>query len=182
MSAANKTYVNYKNYKISNAITHEQANNLIIQNAIKCPEIKKVTPTAANNNVIAYGKYYSYAVNIKNSTVRVKTKFDRTIAMFLAFLCTPFALWFAYELDITDFNIPKLALPLGLLLLTYGIIFSVAYILGNREQRAVLPYIHDILAGILEKSPKMSISSDLTVALAVGLIGIVILLVRFFVM
>ena len=179
MSAANKTYVNYKNYKIPNAITHEQANNMIIQNAKKCPEIKKVTPTAANNNVIAYGKYYSYAVNIKNSAVHVKTKFDHTIAMFLALICTPFALWFAYQVDVTDFNFTKIALPMGLLLITYGIIFSIAYMLGNREQKAVLPYIHDTMAGVLEKSSKMGMSVDLAVALAVGLVGIVILVIRF---
>ena len=179
MSAANTTYVNYKNYKISSAITHEQANNQIIQNAKKCPEIKKVTPTAANNNVAAYGKYYSYTVNIQNSAVRVKTKFNHSLAMILAFLCTPFALWFAYEVDVTDFDFSRLALPMGLLLLTYGIIFSVAYILGNREQKAVLPYIHDTLAGILEKSPKMGMSADLVMALAVGIVGVIILIIRF---
>ena len=179
MSAANKTYVNYKNYKISNAMTHEQANNLIIQNAAKCPEIKKVTPTAANDNVTAYGKFYRYAVNIENSTVRIKTKFDHTIAMFLAFLCMPFALWFAHEMDVTDFDFSKLALPLGLLLLTYGIVFSIGYILGNKEQKAVLPYIHDTLAGILEKSPKMGMSTDLLISLAIGILGVVVLVLRF---
>jgi len=179
MSAANKTYVNYKNYKISNAMTHEQANNLIIQNAPKCPEIKKVTPTAANNNVIAYGKFYSYAVDIKNSTVRIKTKFDHSIAMLLALICTPFALWFAYEVDVTDFDFAKLALPLGFLLIVYGIVFSIGYILGNKEQKSILPYIHDTLAGILEKSPKMGASADLLVALIVGLAGIIILVLRF---
>jgi len=179
MSATNSAYVNYKNYKISNALTHEQANNLIIQNAVKCPEIKKVTPTAANDNVVAFGKYYSYTVNVKNSTVRLKTKFNYTLAMFLAFLCTPFALWFAYEMDVTDFDFTKLALPLGLLLLTYGIVFSIAYLLGNREQKVILPYIHDTLAGILEKSPKMGISADLVSALAAGIAGIIILVIRF---
>jgi len=179
MSATNSAYVNYKNYKISNELTHEQANNLIIQNAVKCPEIKKVTPTAANDTVVAYGKYYSYTVNIKNSTVRLKTKFNYTLAMFLAFLCTPFALWFAYEMDVTDFDFTKLALPLGLLLLTYGIVFSIAYLLGNREQKVILPYIHDTLAGILEKSPKMGISADLVSALAAGIAGIIILVIRF---
>jgi len=179
MSAANTAYVNYKNYKIPGEMTHAQANNLIIQNAAKCTEIKKVTPTAANDNVIAYGKFYSYTVKIKNSTVKVKTKFNHALAMILAFLCTPFALWFAYEMDVTDFDFGKLALPLGLLLLTYGVVFSIAYLLGNREQKAILPYIHDTLSGILEKSPKMGMSTDLVLALAVGLLGIVILVIHF---
>ena len=179
MSATNTAYVNYKNYRISSDISHAQANNLIIQNASKCPQIKKVTPTAANDNVVAYGKFYSYTVIIKKSTVRLKTKFDYTLAMLLAFLCTPFALWFAYEMDITDFDFTKLALPLGLLLLTYGIVFSIAYLLGNREQRAVLPFIHDTLAGVLEKSPKTGMSTDLVLALLVGVVGIVILVIHF---
>jgi len=179
MSSANKTYVNYKNYKISSAITHEQANSLIIQNASKCPEINKVTPTAINDNVAAYGRFYSYTVSIENSAVYIKTKFDHTLAMILAFICSPFALWFAYEVDVTDFDFVRLSLPLGLLLLIYGIVFSIAYIRGNREQKSVLPYIHDTLAGVLEKSPKMGMSMNLILSLAVGLAGIVILIVRF---
>jgi len=179
VSAANTTYVNYKNYKIPGSITHSQANNLIIQNAAKCPEIKKVTPTAANDNVVAYGKFYSYSVNIENAAVRIKTKFDYMQAMILAFLCMPFALWFSYEVDVTDFDFTKIALPLGLLLLTYGIVFSIAYLLGNREQKKILPFIHDTLAGILEKSPKMGMSSDLIIALIISLLGIVFLVIRF---
>jgi len=179
MSGANKTYVNYKNYKISNAMTHEQANNLIIQNAAKCPEIKKVTPNAANGNVIAYGRFYSYTVNIKNSAVHIKTKFDYSISVILALFCLPFALWFAYVVDVTDFDFKRMALPLGLLLFTYGVVFSIGYLKGNREQKAVLPYIHDTLAGILEKSPKMGASTDLFLALIVGLVGIIILIIRF---
>jgi len=179
VSAANTTYVNYKNYKIPGAITHTQANNLILQNAKNCPEIKKMTPTAANDNVVAYGKFYSYTVNIENATVRIKTKFDYMLATILAFLCMPFALWFAYEVDATDFDFTKIALPLGLLLLTYGVVFSIAYLLGNREQKVILPFIHDTLAGILEKSSKMGMTPDLILALIVGLLGIVILVIRF---
>jgi len=179
MSAANKTYVNYKSYKIPSSITHEHANNLIIQNAAKCPEIKKVTPTAANNNVVAYGKFYSYTVNIKDSAVHIKTKFDHALSMMLAFCSLPFALWFAYEVDVTDLDFTRLALPLGLLLLSYGIVFSVAYMMGNREQKAILPYIHDIMAGILEKSPKMGISSNLLTSILAGIAGIIILVIRF---
>ena len=179
MSGANKTYVNYKKYNISNALTHEQANSLIIQNAAKCPDIKKITPTGANNNVIAYGKFYNYTVKIVNATVSVKIKFDYMLSMILALLCTPFALWFAYEVDVTDFDLRKIALPLGALLLTYGIVFSIAYLKGNREQKAILPYIHDTLAGILEKSPKMGMSTNLLLSLLVGLIGIIVLVLYF---
>ena len=179
MSSANKTYVNYKNYKTSSAITHDQANNLIIQNASKCPEIKKVTPTAINDNVVAYGRFYSYAVNIENSAVHIKTKFNYTLATILAFICMPFALWFSYEMDVTNFDFAKLSLPLGLLLLIYGIVFSISYIKGNQEQKVVLPYIHDTLAGVLEKSPKMGMPMNLLLTLAIGLVGIIILITRF---
>jgi len=179
MSATNVAYVNMKKYTIPKDLTHSQANALLIQNANKCPEIKKITPTGDDNNVAAYGKFYNYTVKIKKAQVRVKVKFDRPLSMLLALFSMPFALWFMYVLDVTAFDFVKLALPVGALMLSWGIVWSIAYFLGNREQKAILPYIHDTLEGIMEKSEKTGHSPGVFIALAVGVLGIVLLVVSF---
>jgi len=118
-------------------------------------------------------------VVIENATVSVKTKFDHTIAMILAFVCAPFALWYMYVMDASDFSFGKLALPLGLLLITWGIVWTIAYLLGSKEQKTILPYIHDTLSGILEKSPKMGMSPATILSLVLGLAGVAILVIHF---
>ena len=179
MGATNAVHVNMKKYNIPNELTHAQANKLLIDNANKCTQIKKITPTGEDNNVVAFGRYYSYAVAIKKAQVRVKVKFDQGLGMMLALLCAPFAVWFSYVLDVSDFDFSKIALPLGAFLLVWGIVWTIAYLFGNREQKAILPYIYNTLEGILEKSEKTGFTLGVYLSLAVGLIGLVLVVVSF---
>lgn len=172
--------INLRVYEAPNNVDDTQAAELIMQNAAKCEEIKHVAPNPDMGIAELKGKFYKYIIEHKHGKIHVKTKFDYLLSMILAFICMPFALWFGYAFGRSDILAFKdFGLPLAILLIVWGIVWTIAYALGGKEQNTILTYIYNTLCGNplnTENEAKNAGTSSIIIGLIPLLIGIVILI------
>jgi len=184
-SGVNKlsTQLNLKEFSAPENINDTQAAELIMSNAAKCPTVKHVAPNPELGIAELKGKIFKYIVEHKRGKIHVKTKMDYLLSVVLAMICSPFAVWFGYAFgraDITDFK--AYLLPLALLLIAWGIIWTIAAILGKNEQKNILSYIYNVINGktpTAEVPSAKGVSSNILVGVLPLLGGIVVLIINF---
>jgi len=161
-------------------MTDKEAYELLTADSHGCREIKTIAARPEDNEPVLNGKWYRYTVDVYKGNVKVKTKMDQVLATVLALISLPFALWFGQVLDVDGFEFHQLALPLGLLFLSYGIVWTIAYVAGEKEQKAILSHIYSAL----KKEPaahslKTGMSTSFFTSIIGGLIGIAFLIAYF---
>jgi len=180
MSTPESTHINLMKYAVADTVTDEEACKLLIDNASKCPQIKKISPTPEDGIVTVNGKFYKYMILIKKGKAHVKAKYDQLLSMILAVILLPFALWFMWTINASGFDFKPMALPLALLLIVDGIVWTIGFTLGDKERSVILPFMYDTLTGTpAEHSPKKLMSAGVPISIILGLLGIVILAISF---
>jgi len=134
--------VNLKNYSLQAAVTTAQAHDILTSKSSACPQIKTVSVRPDDNVPVINGNWYHYNIEVKNEHVKVKPKFDRFRQMIFTLFCIPSAIWLVQG---TFANLDAFLLPLGALFLSFGIVFTIWYLLGIKEQNKILPFIYTAL-------------------------------------
>ena len=174
------THVNLRDYPAPSGVNDTQAGELIMSNAAKCPEIKHVAPNPNFGIAELKGKYYTYIVEHKREKISVKSKFDTLLSMILAAISTPFALWFGYAFGRADIIAFKdFGLPLALLLISWGIVWTIAYVSAGKEAKKILSFVYNVVNGNpvdSEVEHAGGVSSSTLIGIVPLLIGIVVLI------
>ena len=176
--------VNLRKYKLPSAMTDAEAYSILTENAANCPQVKTIAARAEDNEPVLNGSWYKYLVEVNNDHVHIKPKLDTSRQMILTMICLPFALWFVWGVQATGSDFFRAAaLPVASMFISFGIIFLIAYILGDKEQKSVLPFIYSTLnRESAEKgsvSGKTGMSASYFSVIAALIIGIVILILHF---
>jgi len=175
--------IDLKAYTISNEISDTQTNELIYSKVSQCADIKSVTPNPSVGIASLTGRFYKYIIEHKHEKIHVRPKINYGISVVLSAFSLPFALWFMYAFDwVAPFK--QYAIPLSLLLISFGVVWFIGYTLGDKEQKSILSYIYNVLTGNpankqLENTK--SVGANKLLAIIPFLIGIA-LLVLFFVL
>ena len=136
--------INLKEYTMANKISDAQIGELLYGKVSQCDDIKSVTPNPKMGIASITGKFYSYTVEHKHEKIFVRPKMNYNMSVILSAFSIPFALWIVYTFDF-DKPFQSYALPLALLLLSYGISWFIGYTFGDKEQKSILSYIYNIL-------------------------------------
>jgi len=176
-----KQKVDLKEYTAPGEVSDTQISELIYGKVSQCPDIKSVTPNPEIGIASLTGKYYSYIVEHKHEKIHVRSKINYGVSVVLSAFSIPFALWFVYTFDWTvPFN--TYAIPLSLLLISFGIAWLAGYTLGDKEQKSVLSYIYNVLKQRSVDAPiknARGIGANKLLAIIPLLIGIVVLVLYF---
>ena len=182
MSNANHK-IDLKEYSVPNEISDTQTNELIYSKVSQCADIKSVTPNPDIGIASLTGKFYKYIVEHKHGKIHVRPKMNYGTSVVLSLFSLPFALWFMYAFDwLKPFN--EYAIPLSLLLLSFGVVWFIGYTLGDKEQVSILSYIYNILTGNPANTPvehAKGVGANKLMAIIPFILGILVL-VLFFVM
>ena len=176
--------INLRKYKLTSTMTDAEAYGILTTTAAGCTMVKSIAARPEDNEPVLSGSWYKYMVDVKNDRVRVKPKLDITKSMILTFICLPFALWFVWGVQATgDDYFREAALPLASMFISFGVIYLIAYLIGGKEQKVILPFIYDTLnRGSVEKAPvsaETGMGLSYFSAIAALVIGIVILVLHF---
>ena len=179
--------INLRRFKLSTSMTDAEAYGLLTANAASCSQVKSIAARPDDDEPVLSGSWYKYTVDVKDDHVHVKPKIDMTKSMILMFICMPFALWFVWgtNLDAPDLMsmFRQAALPLAWMFISFGFIYTVAYTIGGKEQKEVLPFIYNTLCK--DSEPKASASDNtgmfasLFTSVACLIVGIIILILHF---
>ncbi|MCL2819267.1 MAG: hypothetical protein FWD38_00325 [Oscillospiraceae bacterium] len=136
--------INLKEYAMASQISDAQIGELLYGKVSQCSDIKSVTPNPTIGIASIIGKFYNFTVEHKHEKIFVRPKMNYNMSVILSMFSIPFALWIVYTFD---FSVPfkNYALPLALLLISYGISWFIGYTLGDIEQKSILSYIYNIL-------------------------------------
>jgi len=182
MSNANKK-IDLKEYTVPNEISDTQTNELIYSKVSQCTDIKSVTPNPDVGIASLTGKFYKYTVEHKHGKIHVRPKINYGISVVLSAFSIPFALWFVYVFDwLVPFK--QYALPLSLLLISFGVVWFIGYTLGDKEQKSILSYIYNVLTGNPANAQiehAKGVGANKLLAIIPFILGLVVL-VLFFVM
>jgi len=173
--------VNLKEYPMTNQISDAQIGELLYSKVSQCSDIKSVTPNPKIGIASISGKFYNYIVEHKHEKIFVRPKMNYNMSVLLSAFSIPFALWIVYTFD---FDVPfkTYALPLALLLISYGISWFIGYTFGDKEQKSILSYIYNILnAEPTDKPVKnaKSLGTNKLLAIIPFLVGIAVLVLFF---
>ena len=179
--------LNLRKFKLSRAMTDAEAYNTLTSKAANCPRVKSIAARPDDDEPVLSGDWYKYTVDVKNEHVHVKPKLDVTKSMILTFICLPFALWFVWFTNLDGDDLMAIfiqaTLPLAWMFISFGIVYTVAYVIGGKEQKEILPFIYNTLCG--DNADKNSASGNTGMAASyVGsivalIIGIVLLVLHF---
>jgi len=169
--------VNLRSYDLPVEMSYEQAHEVLTSNSTNCSHVKTVSVRPGDNVPVINGSWYDYNVEVKNNHAWIKPKFNRLRSIILTLFCVPFAVWFVQG---TFADLDAVLLPLGALFLSFGIVFSVGYILGAKEQRSILPFIYTSLKG---ESPahisNPGMTANIVMTIVACLIGIAAIIAHF---
>ena len=173
--------VDLKKYAAPGNVSDTQINELLYGKVSQCSDIKSVTPNPEIGIASITGKYYNYTVEHKHDNIHVRSKINYGISVILSLFSIPFALWIVYTFD---FSVPfkGYALPLSLLLISFGISWLVGYTLGDKEQKSILTYIYNILMNNSANAPvenAKSIGANKLQAIIPLIAGLVVLVLFF---
>jgi len=138
--------INLKDYPAPSGVSDSQTVELINGKVSQCPAIKGVTPNPDLGLALLKGSYYNYTVEHKRERIHIKPKINYGFSVILSAFSVPFAVWFGYAMDFTQ-PFTSFALPLSLLLISFGIAWFIGYTLGDKEQKVILTYIYNVLNG-----------------------------------
>jgi len=169
--------VNLRSYNLSAAMTDEQAHDVLTSKSSECSHVKTVSVRPGDKVPVINGSWYDYNVEVKNDHVWIKPKFNRLRQIILSLFCIPFAVWFVQG---SFANLDAVLLPLGALFLSFGIVFTLGFSMGAKEQKMILPFIYESLKG----EPPAHISNpamtaNIVVTIVSGLIGIAAIIAHF---
>jgi len=165
-------------------MTDAEAHSLLAADAANCPLVRAVAARAEDDEPVLSGGWYKYTVAVDKDRVRVKPKIDVTKSMVLMFVCLPFALWFVWGVQTTgDDFFRQAALPLASMFISFGLIYTIAYLIGGKEQQVILPFIYNTLNKDSDKiasgTGKTGMFGSYFSAITCLIIGIVILILHF---
>jgi len=182
MSGANKQYkVNLKEYAAPNQVSDAQINELLYSKVSQCSDIKSVTPNPKLGIASITGTYYTYTVEHKHEKIHVSPKINYGVSVILSAFSIPFALWFVYAFD-WDVPFKNYAIPLALLLISFGVAWFIGYTLGDKEQKSILSYIYNILGNNAPGAPvenAKSLGANKLLAIIPFIAGIVVFVLFF---
>jgi len=125
-------------------MTETETHEILTANSAHCQQIKTISVRPDSDVPVINGRWYDYTVEVNNENVIVKPKLNRLKQIILTLFCLPFAIWFVQG---TFADISSILLPLGALFLSFGIVFTIGYSLGAKEQKVILPFIYKTLKG-----------------------------------
>jgi len=147
-----------KKYTAPENVSDTHINELLYSKVSQCPDIKSVTPNPEIGIASITGKFYTYTVEHKHENIHVRPKINYGVSVILSLFSLPFALWIVYTFDWTV-PFKTYALPLSLLLISFGISWLIGYTLGDKEQKSILTYIYNILMNNSADAPVDNIKS-----------------------
>ena len=179
--------INLRKYTLPSAMTATEAYESLTGNAASCPQIKSIAVRQSDNEPILSGGWFKYTADVEKDEVKVKPKMDVTKSMILTIICLPFALWFVWgtNLDAPDLMgmFRQAALPLAWMFISVGLVYTIAYLLGGKEQKSVLSFIYTTLNKNSDTSAADSGSTGMGASYFFSvitlIIGIVILILHF---
>jgi len=142
------SHINLKEYEAPAGVSDSQAAERIMSNSAKCPEVKRATPNPDLGIAGLRGKLNNYIIEHKHNKIHIKAKEIYVVSVIKAAILSPLALWFGYTFGSDPgFNFKSFALPLSLLLIAWGIVWSIGYVFSNKEQKTILSFIYNVING-----------------------------------
>ena len=173
--------INLKDYPAPAGLSDAQATEMINSKIAQCPEIKSAKTNPDIGIASVKGKYNNYTVEHKYDKIRVNVKMNYGVSVILSALCAPFAVWFGYAFDFSK-PYTGYALPLALLLISFGVFWFYGYTEGDKEQKIVLKYIYNVLnnqstSTLLDNTK--SVGANKLIAIVPFILGVVVLVTFF---
>jgi len=169
--------INLRNYNISAFITETETHEKLTENSSQCQQIKTISVRPDSDVPVINGSWYDYSVEVSNKNVRVKPRLNRLKQIILTLFCVPFAIWFVQG---TFADASSMLLPLGALFLSFGIVFTIGYSLGAKEQKAILPFIYQTLKGeSAGENTTIAMTASFVSTVIPCILGVIALVVHF---